>query len=105
MTDLPHELIQQWRTDPGGTYQTWFLWEERLKNFRSIRRGIATTPLGSNRKAVLTRADSEGLRVPRGDMTQLITLVPYHYRVVAVVVHPEVRHEEGASIRSRTVHG
>jgi type II restriction enzyme len=24
----------------GGTYRTWFLWEERLKNFRSIRRGI-----------------------------------------------------------------
>ena len=21
-------------------YRTWFLWEERLKNFRSIRRGI-----------------------------------------------------------------
>jgi type II restriction enzyme len=34
-------LIERWRTDPGGTYQTWFLWEERLKNFRSIRRGIA----------------------------------------------------------------
>jgi len=24
-----------------GTYQTWFLWEERLKNFRSIRQGIS----------------------------------------------------------------
>lgn len=35
------ELIQRWRSDPGGTYQTWFLWEERLKNFRSIRRGVA----------------------------------------------------------------
>jgi len=34
-------LISRWRTDPGGTYQTWFLWEERLKNFRSIRRGLA----------------------------------------------------------------
>jgi type II restriction enzyme len=33
-------LIEQWRTDPDGTYQTWFLWEERLKNFRSIRRGV-----------------------------------------------------------------
>ncbi len=33
-------LISRWREDPGGTYQTWFLWEERLKNFRSIRRGI-----------------------------------------------------------------
>ena len=33
-------LIARWREDAGGTYQTWFLWEERLKNFRSIRRGI-----------------------------------------------------------------
>ncbi len=32
--------IEAWRTDPGATYRTWFLWEERLKNFRSIRRGI-----------------------------------------------------------------
>jgi len=35
-------LIRRWRSDPGATYQTWFLWEERLKNFRSIRRGIQT---------------------------------------------------------------
>jgi len=34
-------LIQRWRADPGATYQSWFLWEERLKNFRSIRRGVA----------------------------------------------------------------
>ncbi len=33
-------LIRQWRDDPGGTYRTWFLWDERLKNFRSIRRGL-----------------------------------------------------------------
>lgn len=33
-------LITRWREDPGGTYRTWFLWEERLKNFRSIRRGL-----------------------------------------------------------------
>ena len=33
-------LITRWRDDPGSTYRTWFLWEERLKNFRSIRRGI-----------------------------------------------------------------
>lgn len=33
-------LIERWRGDPHGTYQTWFLWEERLKNFRSIRRGL-----------------------------------------------------------------
>ena len=33
-------LIDRWREDPGATYRTWFLWEERLKNFRSIRRGL-----------------------------------------------------------------
>lgn len=34
-------LVERWREDPGATYRTWFLWEERLKNFRSIRRGIS----------------------------------------------------------------
>lgn len=33
-------LLLRWRGDPGGTYRSWFLWEERVKNFRSIRRGI-----------------------------------------------------------------
>jgi type II restriction enzyme len=33
-------LILRWKDDPGATYRTWFLWEERLKNFRSIRRGL-----------------------------------------------------------------
>ncbi len=33
-------LIRRWRDDAGGTYRTWFLWDQRLKNFRSIRRGI-----------------------------------------------------------------
>jgi len=32
-------LIEQWKADPAATYRSWFLWEERLKNFRSIRRG------------------------------------------------------------------
>jgi type II restriction enzyme len=39
MSDI-RTLIERWRDDPGSTYRTWFLWEERLKNFRSIRRGI-----------------------------------------------------------------
>lgn len=39
--DLLRILIERWRQDPGSTYRTWFLWDERLKNFRSIRRGIA----------------------------------------------------------------
>lgn len=33
-------LLEKWREDPAGTYQNWFLWEERIKNFRSIRRGL-----------------------------------------------------------------
>jgi type II restriction enzyme len=33
-------LITRWREDLDATYQTWFLWPERLKNFRSIQRGI-----------------------------------------------------------------
>ncbi|MFH2078014.1 MAG: type II restriction endonuclease [Pseudomonadota bacterium] len=33
-------LLEHWRLDAGGTYRTWFLWEERIKNFRSIRRGL-----------------------------------------------------------------
>ena len=33
-------LVERWRDDPGSTYRTWFLWEERVKNFRSIRRGL-----------------------------------------------------------------
>lgn len=33
-------LLRRWRDDSGATYRTWFLWEERVKNFRSIRRGI-----------------------------------------------------------------
>lgn len=33
-------LIVRWKADPGATYRSWFLWEERIKNFRSIRRGI-----------------------------------------------------------------
>lgn len=40
-SDLLSSLIDRWRKDSSGTCQTWFLWEERLKNFRFIRRGIA----------------------------------------------------------------
>lgn len=39
MSDI-RTLIARWRDDPGATYRSWFLWEERLKNFRAIRRGI-----------------------------------------------------------------
>ena len=34
------DLIRHWRNDEDGTYRTWFLWEARIKNFRSIRRGL-----------------------------------------------------------------
>lgn len=40
MSDPMRALIQRWREDTGATYRTWFLWDERVKNFRSIRRGI-----------------------------------------------------------------
>lgn len=33
-------IVEHWRQDASCTYQTWFLWEERIKNFRSIRRGL-----------------------------------------------------------------
>ena len=39
-SDTIRALITRWQEDIGGTYRTWFLWKERLKNFRSIRRGI-----------------------------------------------------------------
>lgn len=39
-SDPVRTLVARWRDDPDGTYRTWFLWEERLKNFRSIRRGL-----------------------------------------------------------------
>jgi len=35
-----HDLLTRWRDDPNATYRSWFLWDERLKNFRSIRRGL-----------------------------------------------------------------
>jgi type II restriction enzyme len=38
--DSIRSLLSRWRDDSGATYRTWFLWEERLKNFRSIRRGL-----------------------------------------------------------------
>ena len=34
-------LIGHWKADSLSTYNSWFLWDERLKNFRSIRRGLA----------------------------------------------------------------
>lgn len=39
MKDL-ESLILSWKQEPSSTYNTWFHWEERLKNFRSIRSGL-----------------------------------------------------------------
>lgn len=39
-SDLRRQLINRWRDDHASTFRTWFLWEERVKNFRSIRRGL-----------------------------------------------------------------
>ncbi|MBL0391196.1 type II restriction endonuclease [Ramlibacter monticola] len=41
MSDPVATLISRWKDDPRSTYRTWFLWDQRLKNFRSIRRGIS----------------------------------------------------------------
>lgn len=38
--ELISELLARWRNDPRSAYQNWFLWQDRLKNFRSIRRGV-----------------------------------------------------------------
>lgn len=40
MHDTLPKLIEHWKRDSHSSYNTWFLWQERLKNFRSIRRGI-----------------------------------------------------------------
>lgn len=35
------ELVQRYKTDPESIYNTWFIDnEERMKAFRSIRRGV-----------------------------------------------------------------
>lgn len=36
-SDQMSKVIEVWKSDPNVSYSTWFLWEERLKNFRSIR--------------------------------------------------------------------
>ena len=33
-------VFERWHQDAGSTYRNWFHWEERLKNVRSIRRGL-----------------------------------------------------------------
>lgn len=53
-------MIRVWRDDPVGTYRTWFLWEERLKNFRSIRRGLEQVvgDISADRFGVLYKGSS-----------------------------------------------
>lgn len=45
MSEALGRLIAHWKADTNSTYNTWFLWDERLKNFRSIRRGIGQVVL------------------------------------------------------------
>ena len=54
-------LVARWRQDPGGTFRSWFLWEERLKNFRSIRRGL---------EVVVAEIEYSELREHRLDMAR-----------------------------------
>jgi type II restriction enzyme len=39
-SDQMSKVIEVWKSNPNASYSTWFLWEERLKNFRSIRTGV-----------------------------------------------------------------
>lgn len=34
------KVLPRWKEESNSLYQTWFLWEERLKNFRAIRSGV-----------------------------------------------------------------
>ena len=57
---LMRELLGRWRDDPRGAYRGWFLWEDRLKNFRSIRRGVqqVAAEIETNRFGVTYRGSS-----------------------------------------------
>ena len=42
-------LVRQYKTDPESVYNTWFVNnEERLKAFRSIRRGVMQVVAGED---------------------------------------------------------
>src|SRR3546814_6597740 len=58
---LARQLFQRWKEAPNATYQSWFLWDDRLKNFRSIRRGPAqvVTEVEAGRSGVAYRGRSE----------------------------------------------
>ena len=60
-------LIEQWKADSAGTYRSWFLWEERLKNFRSIRRGL---------NAVVTEIRGDTFGAPTGDLPSKPSCTP-----------------------------
>ena len=53
-------LIVRWKDDESATYRSWFLWDERLKNFRSIRRGIGqvVNEIGQGKFGVTYRGSS-----------------------------------------------
>lgn len=39
-SDQISKVIEIWKSTPSASYLSWFLWEDRLKNFRSIRTGV-----------------------------------------------------------------
>ncbi len=39
-TEAIRALVTRWRDEESGTYRTWFVWPERIKNFGAIRRGL-----------------------------------------------------------------
>lgn len=53
-------LIERWKCDVAGTNQSWFLWKERVKNFRSIRRGlqVVVQEIRDNRFGIADRGSS-----------------------------------------------
>lgn len=34
------QLVERWRGNPAATFQSWFLWDERIQNFRLISRRV-----------------------------------------------------------------
>lgn len=58
------QLIELWKSDKQSTYQTWFLWAERLKNFRSIRVGI--------KEVILQISDDEFGNAYRGSSLETV---------------------------------
>lgn len=102
--ELIRQLITRWRDDAGATYKSWFLWEERIKNFRSIRRGIeqviaeieagtfGVTYRGSSLETIVHSIDD---RIPSGILVANMTGVRLSFRKFGVMsvrcISPDAR--------------